>query len=143
MTANSQIEELIIRYFTDEINVDELKELETWIMDAPENKTLFFQLKGISDTSRHSIWSEGEKEICWQRMDNRMSQNLMEEKASPSVVPAKRKKVNIYKYAAVALIALSIGWGGSLFISNKNKSLTATKPTYHEIRIKKGGEAIR
>ncbi len=137
MTEESHIEELIIRYFTEDINADELGELEAWVMSSPENKKLFFQLKEVSDSSRYSVWSEEEKEACWQKMYNRMSINATKEPKTFSSV--KQKRSYLLKYAAVALVALSIGWSASLFMTKKNEPLMAIDPVYHEIRVEKGG----
>ncbi|MDR0394980.1 MAG: DUF4974 domain-containing protein [Tannerella sp.] len=137
MTENSHIEELMIRYLTEDINLNELKELEAWIMESPEHKDLFFRLKKISDSSRRSICPETEKEALWQRMLHRISRDITKEREA--LLPAKNKRLFFYKYVAVALIALSMGWGAGLFMMNKHKPGAAVSTAWHEIRVKKGG----
>jgi ferric-dicitrate binding protein FerR (iron transport regulator) len=139
MSENNNIEELIVRYFLGEINEIELRELEAWIIESPENKSYFFELKKISDSGRRSIWSEKEKESSWQRMYNRLAKE--DERQEPILLEkASKHRLLWIKYAAIALIALSVGWGVNELVSSDSESLLAqVEPVYNEIKIERGG----
>lgn len=139
MIENSHIEELMIRYFMEEISLEELRELEAWVIASPENKAQFFQLKEISDTGHHIIWSEGEKESSWQRMYGRIQATAGKEPPLQTDTFVKRKITPLLKYVAVALVTLSIGGGAGIFITNQNREAAVADLTYHEIRVEKGG----
>jgi ferric-dicitrate binding protein FerR (iron transport regulator) len=139
MSENNHIEELIVRCFLGEINETELRELEIWIMESPENRNYFFELKKISDLGRRSIWSEREKEYSWQRMYNRLAAGA-EQKELVLPVRASGYRLSWIRYAVIALIALSIGWGVSEWFSSDTESLSAqVEPVYNEIKIERGG----
>lgn len=139
MSENNCIEELIVRYFLEDIKENELHELESWIMEAPENKAHFFALKKISDSSRRAMWAETEKEASWQRMIKRMGMaDKQEDMQSP--LSWNLHLLPWAKYIAVILIALTAGWYIHEFTFNKEKSMLAlTEPVYNEIKIGKGG----
>ena len=68
MSEKYNIEELIIRFLQQDINEDELRYLKSWLEEDVEHKSYFFELKGISDSSRRSFFSkEGLNETSWQR----------------------------------------------------------------------------
>lgn len=139
MSENNYIEELIIRYFLEDINEDELHELESWIMETPDNKAHFFDLKKISDSSHRAMWAEAEKEASWQRMIKRMGIAGNQEDIQSPVNRNLQLRPWI-KYVAVILIALTTGWYIHEFTFNEGRStLALTEPVYNEIKIEKGG----
>jgi len=138
MSENTHIEELIVRYFLDDITEEELRELESWMMDTPENKARFFELKRISDSSRRSIWSEADKEASWQRMYDRLGSSKVQTKIEKPFIPSPKFPLWI-RYAAVVLITLSIGWGiNELVPVAPVPEIASIEPVYNEIRIGKG-----
>ena len=63
MSEKYNIEELIVRFLQQDINEDELRYLKSWLEEDVEHKSYFFELKGISDSSRRSFFSkEGTKQ---------------------------------------------------------------------------------
>lgn len=138
MSENNHIEELIVRYFLHDISEEEMCELESWIMESPENKNVFFELKKISDTSRRSVWSENEKEESWQRMYHRINQQG--KKPEIRYISPYRRFLYVMNYVAVGFVALFIGW-----ISNEyffTEEVPETEPValvYNEVNIEKGG----
>lgn len=139
MIENNHIEELIIRYFLEEIDEEDIRELEAWIMESPENKSGFFQLKEISDSSLRSVWSEAEKEASWQRMEARLKARNRQEKPTLQTTRSMRPMI-WFRYAAVVLIALMAGWGINGWVSGEEEIVQAfIEPVYNEIKIDKGG----
>ncbi|MFS0846339.1 MAG: hypothetical protein ACLVK0_11335 [Parabacteroides merdae] len=62
MSEKYSIEELIVRFLQQDINEDELRYLKSWLEEDVEHKSYFFELKGISDSSRRSFFLEGRLE---------------------------------------------------------------------------------
>ena len=58
MSEKYNIEELIVRFLQQDINEDELRYLKSWLEEDVEHKSYFFELKGISDSSRRSFFSK-------------------------------------------------------------------------------------
>jgi len=139
MSESNYIEKLIVRYFLEEINEEELRELETWIAESSENKTYFFQLKKISDSSRRAVWSEAEKDESWQRMYAKLA---IDSKQKELQLPVSRtlRPLSWFRYAAVILIALVSGWGINEFISDRGEGMQVlVEPEYNEIKVERGG----
>lgn len=138
MSDNNHIEELLIRYFQEEITGEELRELESWIMASPENRSYFFELKQLSDSSRRPAWSEAEKEASWQRMYARMAPA---ETDTPAVLHAPRRSwlSATMKYAALFILALGIGWSIHQFVQPQASEETAL--VYNELQTEKGGRS--
>lgn len=139
MERNSHIEELIIKYLSQNIEEDELLTLKEWIDESQENKTLFFQLKEVSDISSNANLSKQELDLSWQRMLNRIKN---EEGASQTPTPLT-KRITIWKsilrYSAVLALFI-IGWGVLRYVENYWDSLQdISEIQYNEIVVKKGG----
>lgn len=142
MSEKQLIEELIIRYLQQEIDEEELRILENWLEQSPENKHYFFQLKSISDSSRRPAYLRRQQgEISWKRMEDRL-------KHKPKGKSPSTKFVSFYfwksflKYAGIILAAISIGWGMGGYLPLKNKTQTSPdKVVYNQIRVEKGGRA--
>ncbi|WP_080904849.1 FecR family protein [Parabacteroides sp. Marseille-P3160] len=139
MSGNSHIEELIIRYFHEEITKEELAELEVWIMASSDNKSYFFEFKQLSDASRRPIWSETEKEESWQRMYARMIK--LPETSTPPVRQSSHRSwiFSGMKYVALFILALCLGWGAHLFV--RSKTSEDIELVYNELQTKKGGRS--
>lgn len=141
MYQKYDIEELIVRYLQQEISEDEVRALNTWLEQSPENKAYFFQLKSISDLScKTSLLNEDENESSWQRMHLRL-QNVSF-KSSSSAEKERKLWHILLRYAAIVLIMLSVGWRIGEYSKERELSELATKEvTYNEIRVQKGGRA--
>ncbi|MCC8096635.1 MAG: hypothetical protein LIP05_15665 [Tannerellaceae bacterium] len=77
MKEVSPIEEYIIRYLQGNICDKELHELMDWIRSSEENKTLFFEIKRIHDSStknREILLPDPAK--SWERMFTRIQPEL-------------------------------------------------------------------
>lgn len=135
MVEKYNIEELIIRYLQQEISEEELRELETWLEESPANKSHLFELKNISDLSRNRsrIPHQGaEIEASWQRMQTRLDR-----KVSRSI-----PFISCLKYAAIIVVAMSIGWGIGTDRDHSALLAPATHTTaFNEVRVEKGGRA--
>lgn len=158
MLEKQNMESLIIRYLQEEIGEDDLKTLQAWLSRSPDNRAFFFQLKSFYDTRHYPApATEAEKEALWQRMLHRMEQEaspgkrafgLPKGKPSESgVQPATpiplRRAPLFLKYAALAFLLLSLGWGaGKYWHHPAFVSLAQTDaPLFNEIRVEKGSRA--
>jgi ferric-dicitrate binding protein FerR (iron transport regulator) len=135
----NEIEGLMIRFLYEDISENELRELEHWLQESPENKESFFQLKNIFDSIKnHKLLSEEEIEKSWQRMQQKMPD-------SKEIMPAssgKRFVMHSLRYIAVAVVAIALGTGIGIYIetSTSNQSAMEENPVaFNEIQVKKGG----
>ncbi|MDR2921473.1 MAG: DUF4974 domain-containing protein [Tannerella sp.] len=139
MSENNHIETLIIRYLEQNISEEDIRELDRWLGESADNKTYFFQLKGIYDRicrSRH--FNEEELEESWKHMLDKLE-------SKPSTIPlGNDKKKNIFisslKYVAIIVVAILMGWGigeitGTQTHDSENNSLA-----WNEIEVQKGGK---
>ena len=59
----------LMHYFHQDISINELKKLNQWLQESPENKETFFQLKNIHDSLSHqTLLSEEDEEQSWQKV---------------------------------------------------------------------------
>lgn len=142
MSGKYNIEELIIRFLQQDINEEELRCLESWLEEDAGHKSYFFDLKCISDSSRRSFFSREEmNEASWRKMHARMEKDHGNE-LSHDRSRADRLWLSLAKYAAVAILAVGLGWGVHEFYGNTKSSYLAEEDViYNEIHVQKGGRA--
>lgn len=142
MSEKYNIEELIIRFLQQDINEEELRYLKSWMEEDEEHKSYFFELKGISDSSRRSLFSKEEvNEISWQKMLARINKY---QKKDPSFDKSRIRdlRFSCVKYAAIIIFAIGAGWGIHEFQGKIQQSNLAEKDVlYNEIHVQKGGRA--
>ena len=142
MVEKYNIEELIVRFLKQEINEDEFRYLESWLKEDEGHKAYFFDLKNISDLFEQPYHRSTSDETSWQKMYARI-ENLHEE-----TLPHGKSRIrdsfwlSVAKYAAVAILALGLGWG----IHDFQPKVPFTVPTekvltWNEIQVPKGGRA--
>lgn len=147
MSDNCRIENLIIRYIQRDIKEDELRILDQWLEQAPENQSLFFQLKNLYDSARIAqLSSEDEGNANWKRMLSRIQEDERESLEMQPQMMTNRQSSNhwlvVLRYAAVLIFALGIGWGVSEyrmqeFVAAWEKDTEG----YNVIQVEKGGRA--
>lgn len=109
MSEKYSIEELIVRFLQQDINEDELRYLKSWLEEDVEHKSYFFELKGISDSSRRSFFSkEGLNETSWQKMYARI-EKLQEKEPSRDKLRVRNLWISWVKYAAIVILAVGLG----------------------------------
>ena len=142
MSEKYSIEELIVRFLQQDINEDELRYLKSWLEEDVEHKSYFFELKGISDSSRRSFFSkEGLNETSWQKMYARI-EKLQEKEPSRDKLRVRNLWISWVKYAAIIIFAIGAGWGIHEFQGKIHRSDLAEKDlVYNEIHVQKGGRA--
>lgn len=144
MSEKHNIEELIVRYFQQDINEEELYYLESWLEEDVEHRISFFKLKSISDYSRKSFLQREEVyEDSWQKMEKRLHNHPgVRRKTFNTPVFMKMLFTNYLKYVAIIIIAIGIGWGLNTLQQKKDESTPIdNKMPYNEIRVQKGGRA--
>lgn len=142
MSEKYSIEELIVRFLQQDINEDELRYLKSWLEEDVEHKSYFFELKGISDSSRRSFFSkEGLNETSWQKMYARI-EKLQEKEPSRDKLRVRNLWISWVKYAAIVILAVGLGWGIHAFYGKVESSYLAEENVvYNEIHVRKGGRA--
>lgn len=141
MEEEHNIEELTVRYLQQEIKEGELRALDAWLQQSPENKTLFFGLKYIYDTGKYAHCSDS-TDIGWQRMYARLRRE--QPAISPSFTKKKGGWHSVFKCVALITLTVSIGWGASELRNNTTRlkeKIVQTSLTYNEIKVAKGGRA--
>lgn len=115
MSEKYSIEELIVRFLQQDINEDELRYLKSWLEEDVEHKSYFFELKGISDSSRRSFFSkEGLNETSWQKMYARIEK--LQEKE-----PSRDKCSDRHTGCRIRLGNSCILWKGRIFLPGGRK----------------------
>ncbi|WP_370862752.1 FecR family protein [Parabacteroides faecis] len=143
MSEKNSIETLIVRYLKQEIDEHELRILDAWLEESPENKSYFFQLKNVSDEAIYlSFTPESVGEESWQKMKKRMFPEKTEIILSKKQFFKNDLFFSYFKYSAIILLTLSIGWGISEFrYHSQNLSSNTKEVVYNEISVQKGGRA--
>lgn len=101
--SNSHIDDLIVRFFTDDLTASERLELDAWKAESPDNRAHFGQLEEIwfsvaaSDAGRRF-----HKEQAYDRFQQRVAEALAARQ------PRRRRWANLLKYAAVAVLTVGL-----------------------------------
>ena len=126
MESNNSIEELIIRYFQNEIQEDELRVLDAWIHESDANKAHFFELKGLFDTRKEvAFLNHYSVERSWERMAGKL--DAISGVSVKSKVLGKQFWLSFLRYAAIIVIAMGVGVGMNQWISNRLYASTRFK----------------
>ena len=127
MSEKYNIEELIVRFLQQDINEDELRYLKSWLEEDVEHKSYFFELKGISDSSRRSFFSkEGLNETSWQKMYARI-EKLQEKEPSRDKLRTRNLWISWVKCSdrhtgcRIRLGNSCILWKGRIFLPGGRK----------------------
>lgn len=141
MPEKYNIEELIVRFLQQEISEEELRYLESWLEEDAKHKSYFFELKSISDSCKRPSCPKEANEASWQKMLDRI-------RKSPSLsTPSASRTYNIWiagmKYAAIAILAVGLGWGMHGFYTDVDPLDRQSEEmiAYNEIHVQKGGKA--
>jgi len=112
MKKNYNIEnwELMAKYFADECTSQEQEELFNWKNESKENQLLYNQVKeDIELINLNKSMNKVNVESAWEKVENRIQEDELK---LPEVEEKKTRFVfsPVLKYAAVALLLLSIGF---------------------------------
>ncbi len=108
-----ETENIIVKYLTNQATLSELDKLASWL-DNPKNTKLFSDYVKANYAINYNM-----KEYNSAQIKAHLLSIINKDKTTYRL--AKRKR-GFFKYAAVALIFLSIGYGGKqVFFQNKNK----------------------
>ena len=139
MLEHNHIETLIIRYLEQNISEEDIRELDRWIGESAENKSYFFQLKGIFDRiCRSKHFSDEELERSWSRMSDKLE-------SKPSVITSEKTiKRNLFfyslKYVAIIAGAILLGWGIGKITGDQVHHTEKNLVAWNEIKVQKGGK---
>ena len=131
-------EDLIIRYFSGNINDEEQRKILSWLNENHENEERLFLLKDIYDgMERDRLFSEAATEEGWKQLQDQIGQKkLQKPKTQPKtkIVPVKFSDVR--KYAAVFLIGIVVA--SAFFIYFSEKEVSPNTVSVFEIKTEKG-----
>ncbi len=136
MEGFNQIESLILRYLQGNISEDGMRTLNIWLNENPENKQLFFRMKDIYDMRKGGLYPDNKEiERSWQHLAGKIkSSDDQKSKIFSSTKSFKNQTwhINLYKYAAVAIIFVCLTLGVQM-------SFQKDKPvTYSELDVESG-----
>jgi ferric-dicitrate binding protein FerR (iron transport regulator) len=103
--STNRINDLIIKYLTEDIKSEELEELRLWINYSDENKELFNNFKdswNMAGQAQETVNFNSEK--SYSQLDSKLTRNS-EKRITSKVF------IFLQKYAAVALLFMTIGGG--------------------------------
>jgi ferric-dicitrate binding protein FerR (iron transport regulator) len=131
-----------VRYLHGEITEDELRMLDLWLQESPENKKELVRLKTLHDLTRKRPAMEREDiERSWRKMMRKITGKTL-----PATLPdePERKKIRpnvLLRYAAAAVVALLISFGVGDYFGRRSRPVEKIRPVvYNEVRVPKGGK---
>lgn len=125
-TINPNILKLITKYISKEINKNEFIELKQWLQEDPKNKTFFIaHLKNYKKLRRLDFLKILNKDTAWNSIVSKL-ENPLHQSSNINTSKVKHLKITstIFKYAAIALICLSIGYMYKSGILSKANQIT-------------------
>ncbi|MDR1632547.1 MAG: DUF4974 domain-containing protein [Dysgonamonadaceae bacterium] len=137
----NDIEIYIVRYLHKEITEEELRMLDSWLQETPENMNEFIRLKVTHDMIRgHRLMSDEEIDRKWQKMMRKTTGMA----ASQSISDLPKRKIwqsKLLQYAAAAMIAVIISFGAGNYFGKYARHVAEIRPvTYNEISVPRGGK---
>ena len=129
MENYNYIESLIIDYFQKNISEKELQVLLQWMNENEENEKLFFELKEIFDINRGLYPTDHEISQSWERLSQKL---IKQHQQTPQEVKPKRRFVEFFKYAAVAVIFTCLTLGITMLTRQ------ADNVTYNKLNVEAG-----
>lgn len=142
LDIDQEKESWIIHYLHRDISFGELKALNQWLQESPENRETFFQLKGIHDTiSNHKVLSSEEIEKSWQKMELKIASST---KIYPRMIPEQNVFVRSLKYisiiAAASILGFVVSWYSMLQFGSPSSPALTEELSYHTFNVPKGGK---
>lgn len=125
-TINPNILKLITKYISKEINKNEFIELKQWLQEDPKNKAFFIaHLKNYKKLRRLDFLKILNKDTAWNSIVSKL-ENPLHQSSNINTSKVKHLKITstIFKYAAIALICLSIGYMYKSGILSKANQIT-------------------
>ncbi|WP_242203581.1 FecR family protein [Aestuariivivens insulae] len=114
---SEDILQLISAYTTGEINKGQFSDLKQWLEEAPEHKKIFLKYLHVHKTSQRIGFIDSlDEDQAWSKIEKQLeSFNLEAQK--PNKI--KRLKIipRLLKYAAVAVVLISVGYW---YVSNRS-----------------------
>jgi transmembrane sensor len=129
ITKLENIGKLVGKYLRQELTEEEQKQLNEWINENDDNKTLFEKWTDTQELMRNiSDWERLEKgkQDVWQKMDV----GAAEKKPRSRLL-----SFQWWKYAAAAAIILFLSLGGYLWYQNNNKNAKVAKTDIPQVPI--------
>ena len=99
----SYMNDLIVRFFTDDLTADERLELDNWKAESPDNRVYFEQLEEIwFSVADPNTTDRFHKERAYDDFLKRVAVAREAER------PRERRWLNVLKYAAVAVVTVGL-----------------------------------
>ncbi|MFI1745667.1 FecR family protein [Thalassobellus sediminis] len=114
---NLHIISLIAAYISKEINEKEFKELNDWINKSPENEKIFSDYLLLYKKSRRlNFIKKVDKDVAWNLINSKTNKKASSKKQTIKLT------YSVFKYAAIAVLFLGIGYlYQSNFFQNNNE----------------------
>ncbi|TVQ08510.1 MAG: DUF4974 domain-containing protein [Bacteroidetes bacterium] len=130
MNINRNIWNNLMKYFAGDLSDAEREKTELWVNSSSANKKVFEEVKMIFDSCEIAETStKYNVDEAWSKFD----QWMQAEKTSQRQYKIRQLTYSVLKYAAVVILAVSIGFGISNFISEKQEiaEITFNVPKGH------------
>jgi len=142
MSQKTENNDLIVRYFSGNVTVEEQQQLLAWVNESPDNEQQLFVLKDIYEAgSFANLSAEAQTEAGWRQL----LQTMLRSKPTK---PVHQKTIridwtgHIRKYAAIFIIGVLLGALAVYFSDSRSSDETWTIVTNQfEIRTEKGERA--
>jgi transmembrane sensor len=126
-SINSHILKLISNYLSNEITEKEFYELKQWLNENPKNEQFFIDHLKIYKKARRIQFADIlNKDVAWNNIVSKISQPLQKTKSDKKAISkVKYLKLaqTIFKYAAIALLFISVGYIYKNNYLNNNKKV--------------------
>ena len=118
MTISENIWNKLMKYHAGELSAAEKEEIEQWVNASSANRSVFAEVKLIRDASRQSE-SGGKYNVdnAWKKFD----QWMQSEKDLQRSVKIRSLTYQALKYAAIVILAVSVGFGISNFFTDRQE----------------------
>jgi ferric-dicitrate binding protein FerR (iron transport regulator) len=142
----NNIEACIVRYLHgEELTEDELRRLDVWLQESPENGKELIRLKAVHDLTRnhsHSRMSGEETERSWQKLMRKMTAGTTHPSAAPDEPGRKMIRLNtVLRYASAVAVAVMISFGAGDYFGRRSRPAAEIRPAvYSEVSVPKGGK---
>lgn len=134
MANQNHIEELIALWLAGEASEADLKQLEEWKTETPENAAYFSQFETIWKHSTESGMFEDKTESAWNKVQQQMN--------APSAKPVKTRSIKPAVYLPIAAALAGILFLTVYLIKNDKQHQVADLPKIKGIHVTAGQKEI-
>lgn len=123
------------RYFAGELPAEEMEMVEKWASESSSNRNAFAEAKNIYEAFKDSKLQKGKYNVdaAWEKFNHWMEA----EKSKTRSLKIRKLTYEMLKYAAIIILAVSIGFGISNFFTERQElaEFTIDVPKGHRSNV--------